>query len=328
MRRYTMVIALAGTSLLAVAPQSTHTVTFPGRLPTNNPAAVQVFNPTSYWNTRLPADAPIDPRSSTYIKDSLRRSHTQNYLRLTGAPGTSDGYATPIYWSRSTDPLYTITPAGAGEAIEVHIPQGATPATGSDGQMTVIDLALDQVVGLRKASYDRATDTWRVGSTDRYMMPSNGLADNVPGSDDSRNFGHRGIPASARAVRVDEVRAGTIDHRLECFWWATADGHSWPMSAHETGKGGVVPQGIVIRIRPSVDLDAKPLSAPARVIARALQDFGCLVGDNSGSGNRLKLERDGAAWRDLGVDHDALSSLPWTDWEFVQAGYSPPPQYP
>jgi hypothetical protein len=54
-----------------------------------------------------------------------------------------------------------------------------------------------------------------------------------------------------------------------------------------------------------------------------LQDYGCLIGDNSGSGNRLKLERDEAAWRELGLTHDALASVPWREWEFVAAAYDP-----
>ena len=289
-------------------------------------AGAPVFRPfraSSYWNTKLPPAAPVDMHSPAYLEDSRDPRHTQDYLRLTGAPGTSQSYTTPVYWAQPSDPLYTITPRRNGEPVQVHIPKRATPARGSDAQMTIIDLSLDQVVGLNGASYRASRDRWTVGSTDRYIISSNGLGRDVPGHDDDRNFGHRGVPASARVVRVDEVRAGRIDHRLECYWWATAPAHHWPLSGHETGKGGLVPEGMVIRIRPSVDLSQRRLSTAALVIARALQDYGCLIGDNSGSGNRLKLERDEAAWRGLGVTHDALAAIPWSDWEFVAAGYDP-----
>jgi hypothetical protein len=297
---------------------------FVPRAPGHHPVpGFRPFQASSYWNTGLPRSAPVDPKSPVYIRDSLDRRHTQGFLGLTGAPGSSQSYATPVYWAQATDPVYTIVPTRNGEPVQVHIPRHATAASGSDGQMTIIDVSLDQVVGLNRASYRPTRDRWLVGSTDRYMISSNGLSAGVPGHDDPRNFGHRGVPASARAVRVDEMRAGIIDHRLECFWWATAPAHYWPLSGHETGKGGVVPEGMVIRVKPSVDLASKGLSAPARVIARALQDYGCLIGDNSGSGNRLKLERDEAAWRELGLTYDALAALPWTDWEFVAAGYDP-----
>jgi hypothetical protein len=293
---------------------------------TRPPVGTPVFRPftaSSYWNTKLSPTAPVDMNSSAYIEDSRDPSHTQGYLRLTGAPDTSQSYTTPVYWARPTDPLYTLTPRRNGEPVRVHIPEHATPASGGDAQMTIIDLSLDQVVGVNGASYHPGRNRWTVGSTDRYMISSNGLSKQVPGHDDERNFGHRGVPASARVVRVDEVRGGRIDHRLECYWWATAPAHHWPLSGHETGKGGLVPEGIVIRIKPSVDLTERGLSSPALVIARALQDYGCLIGDNSGSGNRLKLERDEAAWRRLGLTYDALASLPWVDWEFVTTGYDP-----
>jgi hypothetical protein len=311
--------------LLGDTPDSWTAYQAMGADPWFHPTAFRAFKASSYWNTRLPTTAPIDPRSSAYIDDSMKARHTQDYLRLTGAPGTSQSYSTPIYWARATDPLYTVIPTRNGEPIQVHVPKQATPAAGGDAQMTIIDADLDQVVGLNGASYEPTTDRWRAGSTDRYVLSSNGLSGDVRGHDDGRNFGHRGVPASSRAVRVDEVRAGTIDHRLECYWWATAPTHHWPLSGHETGKGGVVPEGMVIRVKPSVDLTRKRLSAPALVIARALQDYGCLIGDNSGSGNRLKLERNEAAWQELGLTYDALAALPWTDWEFVAGGYAPEP---
>lgn len=299
-----------------------------GGLPVDTRPAVgaPVFRPftaSSYWNTKLPPTAPVDVHSRIYLEDSRDPTHTQGYLRLTGAPGTSQSYATPIYWAKPSDPVYTITPRRNGDPVDVHIPRHATPASGSDAQMTIIDLSFDQVVGLNGASYRASRDRWAVGSTDRYIVSSNGLGPDVAGHDDDRNFGHRGVPASARVVRVDEVRAGRIDHRLECYWWATAPVHHWPLSGHETGKGGLVPEGMVIRIQPSADLTRRGLSPAALVIAGALQDYGCLIGDNSGSGNRLKLERDESAWRELGLTHDALAAIPWDDWEFVAAAYDP-----
>ena len=95
------------------------------------------------------------------------------------------------------------------------------------------------------------------------------------------------------------------------------------MVGDEGAKGGIVPEGIVIRIKPSINLASKGLSQPALVIAKALQDYGCLITDNSGSGNRLKLEINEAAWQQIGLTYNALSPIPWSDWEFVKGGYSP-----
>ena len=289
--------------------------------PPVGPGAYNAFSAGSYWNKPFPANAPIDGSSATYIADALKMSGT--HLQLTGAPGTSQAYAQPIYWGSVGDKEYTITDSGI--TVKVHIPAGATPASGNDGQIVIFDLPNNQVIGIHMAVHDAATDTWSTsGGLDRYMLDSNGLDNRVAGSDNPLNFGHRGIPASVRAVRVDEVKAGAINHRLECFWWATADQHYWPMAGHETGKGGVVPEGIVARIKPGVNLDGKGLNPAARVIAKSLQQYGCTVGDNSGGNSRVKLEANEAAWTSLGITTDSLAPISWSEWEFVAGGYGQP----
>jgi hypothetical protein len=54
------------------------------------------------------------------------------------------------------------------------------------------------------------------------------------------------------------------------------------------------------------------------VVARALQRYGGVVGDNSGSGNNLKLQSN-ARWTHL-LRSDSLRSLHWSDYEFVRGG--------
>src|SRR3989338_748970 len=292
--------------------------------PTGN-QPYRAFSADSYWNTPFPPNAPIDPNNTKYIADSQNSSHTQNFLQFTAAPGTSQAFGQPIFWAKASDKLYSITDGSRN--VSVHIPANARPATGSDGQITIYDQSTDQVVGMSVASYNSSTDKWTVGGTiDRYILSSNGLDTKASGSNDSRNTGHRGTTSAVRAVRIDEVQNGVINHRLACFWWATGVqtvNHYWPMVGDEGAKGGIVPEGIVIRIKPSINLASKGLSKPALVIAKALQDYGCLITDNSGSGNRLKLEINEAEWQQIGLTYNALSPIPWSDWEFVKGGYSP-----
>jgi hypothetical protein len=129
------------------------------------------------------------------------------------------------------------------------------------------------------------------------------------------------------AVTKAEIRRGVIRHRLEVYWHETAsrtpDGARayFPMTDSESGKTGVVPEGAVIRIRPSVNLDALHLSRAAHVIARALQRFGAVVGDNSGQGNSMKLQGN-TSWSGI-LNKDSLRKIPWSDYVFVKGGYRP-----
>lgn len=312
-RRWTIALAAAIASLTAAA------------LPVGaQPSAAEVaplsaFAATSWWNTPL-GNAPVDPNSARYIADSQLSSHSQDYLRFSiGAWGA------PVYHAAATDPVVTVVPSKYGNPVTVRIPVAARPQPTSDAEMTVFDPTSNQVVGLWRAAYDAITGSWTAGGVDRYLLDSDGLAKKAGGP--SANGGHRGISAAYRGVRQDELLSGRINHRLEIFWWATAPATPegarayWPMTNSEQGKGGIVPEGIVVRIKPSVDLSTRNLSPAALVVARALQTYGAVVGDNSGTGNNLKLQSN-VSWTGL-LTADSLASVPWSDYEFVKGGYRP-----
>lgn len=274
----------------------------------------QLFSADSYWNTPLDANgpAPVHKQNAAFVADSEANSPKGLMLNVEG------GYGQPVFFASPEDPVYTLdTPNGP---LEVHIPDDAKPATGSDGQLVVFDETpgFNRVVGLHKASFQGGK--WSVaGKVDNWQLDSNGLAAEYGGHE--LNGGHRGVPALARSVLQEELTVG-IDRRLECFWHATADGHHFPMTGAESGKGGVVPEGVVARISADTDLDAYDLSPAGRIVAEGLQEYGCVIGDNSGSGNRLKIQVTGGDAASL-VAANALSQIPWDAYEFVEGGYDP-----
>jgi hypothetical protein len=277
------------------------------------------FRKGSYWNTPL-GRAPVDPHNRAYIRDAMVRAHTQNYLRL-----VLGDWGMPVYRSNGGDPAYRINPA-SGPTVRVHIPKRARSMPTADAALTVMDRATHQVVSLHGAQFHRKSNTWTARGLSRYWSHTNGIARGLPGGSRG-NIGHRGIPGSVQAVTRREINRGVIRHRLEIYWWATSPktplGRSayFPMTSSEAGNEGIVPEGIVIRIRRSVNLKSKHLSPAAYTIARALQRYGAVIGDNSGSGNNLKLQAN-ANWK--GVLHaDSLRSITWRDYVFVKGGYRP-----
>jgi hypothetical protein len=298
--------------------------------------AYRAFSAASWWNKPMPADAPIDPNDAIYIAEAMDRTVSSGYLRITGAPDhglTGETWSYPIYWADAMDPIYTIVPSAWGPGISIRIPYGATPQLGSDGALIVFDLSGNTAQELYQATYDAARDMWSATSTKRYILDSNGLDKRATGSDDALNDGHRGVATPIRAVRLEEVRSGAIRRRLECFWHATGrpdhttPSYYWPMVGSESGKGGIVPEGIVLRIKSHVDLATLGLSPGAMVIARALQEYGCVIGDNDGgTNNSIKLQRGPAQWADIdpALSVDSLSVLGWSEWEFVEGAYDPP----
>lgn len=313
--------ASGGAAVQFGAPTSTPTPT-PTPTPTQPPGggAYRAFTANSYWNTPMPANAPIDPNSAAWIAANSKidpatgKPNSQNYLNLV----IGGSYSQPIWFASPSDPITTIA-VDTGGTVQVHIPSNAYAASGNDAQMVVFDrtAGFNRVVGIHHAT--KTSGQWKGDGADTYQLDGNGLDKRVGG--DAQSGGHRGINGAVRSVRADEIQAGAINHRFECFWYATADAQFWPMAGHEHNKGGVVPEGAVIRIKPSVNLSGKGLNRAALILATALQKYGCLVGDNSGSGNNLKVQLN-ANWSGI-LAKDSLKNIPWSDWEFIKGGYDP-----
>lgn len=283
-------------------------------------APARTFRASSYWNTPL-GRAPRDRHNARYIRDAQKLAHSQHYLKL-----VIGKWGMPTYRSGAGDPVFRINPT-AGPTVKVHIPRGARPMPTSDAAMVVVDGRSRQVVNLTGAHFHRATHRWTARAASRYFSDSNGIAQGLP-TGTRGNLGHRGIPGSMQAVTRKEIKRGVITHRLEIYWWATArrtpsgrEAH-FPMTGAEAEpKHGVVPEGIVIRIKRSVNLEAKHLSRAAFTIARALQRYGAVIGDNSGSGNNLKLQSN-TSWAGV-LTATSLRSIGWKDYVFVKGGFRP-----
>jgi hypothetical protein len=304
-------------------------VTEPATLVTTTatrPVPYRAFSDTSEWNKRLPIDAPIDPNSQAII-DEIKTYPNGGYPRLGGG-----AWAEPIYWATAADRAYTIDPSGAGPTlVDVHIPFGARPANTSDAQMAVFDTAKGTVFNLWRASFDGTT--WTASGSSEFDLSSNGLACPLIESnrDCPMNSGHRGFPAAIHAVRYDEVQAGAVNHVIKVGLDETAPCNAYPASGHEMRKGGVLTcEGLILRIKPSIDLMARGLRAGPLVIARAMKRYGVVIGETGGTAMSVKLENLAAEgrterWSTLGVTSMALEGkLTFDDFVVIRAGYHRP----
>ncbi|HET7431116.1 MAG TPA: hypothetical protein VFJ89_06385 [Nocardioides sp.] len=312
----TAALLVGAATLPATFETAAHGATDPAASSTSSKTVTgnRPFKPGSYWNSRL-GKAPVSTHSAAWIHDAKANSGSHLTLVL-------GDWGMPVYRAKASDPLVRLS--ASGHHVRVHIPRRARPMTGNDAAMTVIDRSTNQVVGLFGAH--KSSGKWSVSAISRYLFQSNGIAGGLRGGIKA-NYGHRGIPASVPAVTKKEIKRGRIRHRLEIYWHETAsktpDGKSayFPMTESESGKNGVVPEGAVIRIKPGIDLDKLHLSKAAKVIARALQKYGAVIGDNAGSGNSLKLQGN-TNWSGI-LNKDSLKNIPWGDFVFVKGGYRP-----
>jgi hypothetical protein len=308
------------------------TVMLLGTCVTNSTAGgnpYRAFDTDSYWNTPLPANAPVDPNSNAIIA-WLRSDNDPDYISL-GGTSSSGKWGMPIYWARQGDPTWDVANSCSqkqpSEFNSVRIPTGAEPDPTSDAAMTVFDQGRGIVYGFHNARFNQQTKRWSACGGTVYYLSSLGLDGRLPQSDKQRNFGHRGFPPPTWAVRLDEINAGAIRHVLKISVHHTGCDHVFPAVNDECGTraANAPPEGTRIRIKPSVDLSKLHLSRAAMVIATALQRYGAVIGDQSGKNATLKVENTtaegrGQRWSGLLAD-DALANIPLSMFQVIKLGY-------
>jgi len=256
------------------------------------------FTTDSFWNQKVLSS----PSASLSLKD-MGAYNNQNYMKLIN----SAGWSMPIYWSKDGDPEYTIN--DGNNTYKVRIPKGATPMSGSDGAMIIMDKGRKQSYSLWQAVYSNGK--WTCSGIAYYVLDSDGLC--KTGS----NEGHRGIAPSIMAIRKDELDSGLIPHKLEVFWPGTAEQAIYPpMCGFESNRGGKLAEGAIIALDPNTDVTKYGLSSHGMTIATCLRDYGAVVGDNSPkSGPCIKIER---AAKSL-VSSTELSKIGWdkVPWRLI-----------
>lgn len=295
---------------------------------THAAGAPVAFSSASEWNNPLPANAPLSSANAAIISElkSFPSGDTSPNIVMNA------GFSNPIYYPTTTDKAYAIKSTGGTlppELGSLRIPKGAKPATGSDGEMMIWDNNKGYVVGLHAAVYDSTNDTWSANGADVYYTASNGLNKSLPESNDSRNVGHRGYPSAIAQVRYDEIQAGAVNHVLKVALDETGECHYYPGSGNESGKGGNICEGQILRIKPSVDLSQRNLTPAARIIATAMQKYGVVVGDTGGNNMALKLENisythPDLSWSSVGLTNSSLSAIKWDDFEAIAPNYHRP----
>jgi len=294
----------------------------------------RAFEADSWWNSAVPANAPHNPHQ-TAILGYLRTGpdNAGGCLRLAGSH--ENPWGQPVYWARPGDTAYDIGGVDGRRPPELdhlRIPAGAEPADNSDGSMSVFDLAAGYVTLLTDAHHDRASDQWSASGATVTYLASNGLDDRTSLSDDPRNKGtHRGNNGATSVVRWDEVRAGAVDHVLKVSSGPElSQRFGFPMTGSDgdasANDPAIPPEGLRLRIKPSVDVTKFHLDRQALVIAQALQTYGMYLGDGGGT-TALKLEDTASEGRGQvwDVTNQDLCGLPFSPayWDVLPEGYNP-----
>lgn len=277
-------------------------------LASTNPA---VFTTDSQWN-KMVAGVPVDSQSNQMI-GWLKTN--EDFLHL-----GCGGWSLPDYVSSDTDPLAKCSDSH-GNVVYVHIPSNITMMTGNDQAIDIIDPSTNQNVQMFNATKVSDTEFTCQGLA-RYWLDSNGLAEDVAGGTVG-NYGHRGIPGAIHAIRLSEISAGVIPHRLkfaisgpgEPGQWGWGSNPIFPMDGYEKGHGSGPAEGVILRLKSNVDVTKA--KGAAQIVAQCLKDYGAILGDTGGHAT-IKMQL--ASSYPTGINAKALSVFSWDDYEFVSHG--------
>ncbi len=298
------------------------------------PECTRPYSDASPWNTPIPAGAGYLPNSAARVNaigGNLSSDPTQ--------------YTYPVYYATASTPKRPVTLSGwfsrtrpdgttftniQKTTVQVPVPAGAAPASGSDAQVIIIDRASGREWGFYNFGA-AGPGAYRAQNGYRYSVGLNGApATNANGN----GFVARGagVPYLAGLVRPCEVRRGSIEHALAFAYDAPGAGFVYPAGKSDGGGAGLsaLPEGTRLQLDPGLSdaqIRAWGCTGPCLTIAHALQRYGMYVVDNSGS-SKVMMEFQGTArWARL-VSRSTAAPIPLSAFKVLAANSgagTPPP---
>jgi hypothetical protein len=269
-------------------------------------AGCPAFPADNAWNRRVDR-LPVDPRSAEIVaaigEGSLHADFGSGLWegRPIGIPVTVVGRRTPRSRVR-------FEYASESDRVPYPIPAGVRVEGGGDRHAILVDrdaCRLYELFALR-----REGGRWQAGSGALWSLRSNRLRPLGWTSADAA-----GLPILPGLARYDEVAHGRIGHALRFTVARTRRAYVWParhFASSETDPS-LPPMGLRLRLRADYPIGRFP--PQARVVLRALKEYGMVVADN-GTSWMISGARD-PRWSNDQLH--ALHDVPGTAFEVVDA---------
>ena len=252
--------------------------------------------------------APRHPLSDRYVGHILA-SGGNRFLHADF--GENPDYGIPYVIVPAGEPSVPVTfdYADESDAGPYPIPAGVRIEAGSDRHALIVregECRLYELFDLR-----RSGTSWRAGSGAIFDLRSNALRPDGWTSADAA-----GLPILPGLVRVDEVRAGAINHALRFTVSRTQRAYIHPAThfASSITDASAPPMGLRLRLK--ADFDLSGYRGQALVVLTALKRYGMLLADN-GSNWYISGATD-PGWDD--ADLNQLKQVPGSAFEAVDTG--------
>lgn len=290
------------------------------------------FSPSSFWNTPLAANAPLDPNSQAYVNELVRQ------VKSYGPWMNTTSYSTPVYVVPVDEPVQHVTLDEYGPDLQaafdaVPVPCDAKAAAGSDEHMVVWQPSTDKMWEFWQMHQE--SDGWHAawGGEMDHVSTNPGYFDPASGQNVDWGATATGLPLLGGLVTQADLQRGYINHALAMSLVETAPSvWSWPAQRTDGGDftPGItpIPEGARFRLDPSLDIASLNLPPIDRMLAQAAQTYGIVVRDKGGAvvfyGQdpvNLSTNPWPAAFGNQ-YPNNVLAQFPWSDLEALQTQLS------
>jgi len=261
------------------------------------------------WNQDV-SKAPIDPRSSSYIRGITRLGGNQAVHPDFGGNGRYGiPYNTVGRHQRRVRVHVTAYP-GESDFGRAPIPPHARRENGSDHHVLVLQRGTCDLFEMFGARYvGGRAHRWNAASTAKFDLHSTKLRHDGWTSADAA-----GLPILPGLVRYGEVKHGHVHHAIRATFSETREAYIHPATHYASDQcaSDLPPMGLRLRLSQGYyrnNLHRFPKGSQSRVIFTALYHYGIINADNGGTGSNWFITgASSKGWRD--GDLNRLKSVP------------------
>ena len=290
------------------------------------------FSNDSPFNIKIPQNAAIDSSTDNYV-NAITDSFTDMLVVAVG------NWSVPVFFADSFTTIYdvTITDPEWGFIMEdIPIPDNAAPDSEEDGHLCIIDESTGVEYDFWQA--EKQGNTWSASWGNSISIYSTGTYPWGAGARAS------GFALTAGLILPNEFEQGIIDHALVFSLDPTLVRQGGPILPATDSDGYstdplALPEGARLQLDPSINLDNRNLTPSEKIIAKALQEYGMILGDIGGGSPEIYAANpigETGDWEEfLSVDSGGLvylfeNKISITEFRVLEMGsqYPNPPSDP
>ena len=256
--------------LLAVATLTLAGATTAARLP--QAPACQVFPASNPWNQRVDK-LPVAKSSNAIVASIGVDDHVHADFGSGLWEGSKIGIPITVVSEKTPRTRVSFEYASESDRGPYPIPSNVKIEGGSDHHAILVDKSSCKLYEL--FALERRSGRWHAGSGAIWNLSSNRLRPRGWTSADAA-----GLPIFPGLARYDEVARGRIDHALRFTVSQTRRAYVWPARHHASSEtsASLPPMGLRLRLKKSYRISGFPRQA--RVVLKALKEYGMMVSDN------------------------------------------------